>query len=361
MLNIYEFINSRDIKEYCKKIGHNFNLLESAYLIYKSVSHTLPEKHAAWKELIEIMPDVVVGEEIFRPYYDINYRFFRPVEPELEDTEYPHYDSLHEFLCQYMALQDRLLDRFFRDEPDCAYQYDVLILPYRDESGNDIYYGEPVICPRIFKSFADVLADGYRELASDHPMYLQVRKQKIIEGISEKPWEICIIVDQNGEPLEISYASNIISVKEEKLFTSFGKMWMNIPTPFKKGDILVDKVLEPEPGEPFVLDHLCTDKTEENSEENNEQNFCYLKCLGHMPAYGYTVDFVDPEGHLNGFLCGDYLNMEYYDGELTQDKRILRVISAFLRKEIDLCECMAAYHYITLEEALERWKSKELW
>lgn len=43
-MNIYEFINSKDIREHCEKIGHKFNSIECAYLIYQSQNHTLPGK-----------------------------------------------------------------------------------------------------------------------------------------------------------------------------------------------------------------------------------------------------------------------------------------------------------------------------
>ena len=59
-MNIYEFINSKDIRAYCEKIGHTFNSMEAAFLIYQSQNHTLAEKHDAWKGLIETMPNMII-------------------------------------------------------------------------------------------------------------------------------------------------------------------------------------------------------------------------------------------------------------------------------------------------------------
>ena len=56
-LNVFEFINSKDIKEHLKKTDYKFNSLEAAWLIYQCKSATIEEKHTAWKELIRTMPD----------------------------------------------------------------------------------------------------------------------------------------------------------------------------------------------------------------------------------------------------------------------------------------------------------------
>ena len=40
-MNIYEFINSKAIREHCQKIRHNFSDLEKAYLINQSRNHTI--------------------------------------------------------------------------------------------------------------------------------------------------------------------------------------------------------------------------------------------------------------------------------------------------------------------------------
>ena len=53
MLNIYSFINSKDISAYLREIGYQFNSLEAAWLICQCKDMTQEERHAAWKELIE--------------------------------------------------------------------------------------------------------------------------------------------------------------------------------------------------------------------------------------------------------------------------------------------------------------------
>lgn len=110
-MNTYQFINSKDIRSYCEKIGHKFNSLETAFLIYQSRNHTVAEKHSYWNKLIETMPDMVIEKRL----------------------NCPHYDSLHEFLRQYMVLENSLLKRFFAAEDDGVYRFDKRYLP--------VYYG----------------------------------------------------------------------------------------------------------------------------------------------------------------------------------------------------------------------------
>lgn len=46
-MDIYQFIDSKDIREHCRKLGHPFNTVESAYLVWQSRNTPLAGKHAA--------------------------------------------------------------------------------------------------------------------------------------------------------------------------------------------------------------------------------------------------------------------------------------------------------------------------
>jgi hypothetical protein len=56
-VNIYEFFNSKDIAEHCRKINHQFTAIEMAYIIWFSDYHSLREKHEAWQYLIDNYSD----------------------------------------------------------------------------------------------------------------------------------------------------------------------------------------------------------------------------------------------------------------------------------------------------------------
>ena len=57
-MDVSRFINSKDIREYLSQTDYRFNTLEAAYLIYACRFLTMREKHDAWDELIDTMPDM---------------------------------------------------------------------------------------------------------------------------------------------------------------------------------------------------------------------------------------------------------------------------------------------------------------
>ena len=59
-MDIYSFVNSRDIREHLRKIGYSFNSLETAWLIYACKRLSYEEKKEYWRELIDTMPDCEV-------------------------------------------------------------------------------------------------------------------------------------------------------------------------------------------------------------------------------------------------------------------------------------------------------------
>lgn len=59
-MDIYRWINSKDIAGYNCEIGHRFHAMESAFLVWQSLQHTMDERFVAWEEIIDTMPDTVM-------------------------------------------------------------------------------------------------------------------------------------------------------------------------------------------------------------------------------------------------------------------------------------------------------------
>ena len=93
-MNVYRFINSKDIQEHLETIKYPFGSLEAAWIIYQCRFASLEEKHAAWRELIQTMPDCAIEE--------------RP------NTE--AHNSLHRFLAEYMERETKLLHTFCEND-----------------------------------------------------------------------------------------------------------------------------------------------------------------------------------------------------------------------------------------------------
>ena len=101
-MDIFSFINSRDIRDYLREQDYKFSSLECAWLVKQSKNTTIEERHRAWKEIIQTMPDC---------------------EVESVDPDEPPQKSLHAFLRKYMEIETSLLDRFYKDEQNAAYVY----------------------------------------------------------------------------------------------------------------------------------------------------------------------------------------------------------------------------------------------
>ncbi len=328
-MNIYEFINSKDIRAHCEKIGHTFNSIEAAFLIYQSQNYTLAEKHTAWKELIETMPDMVIEERL----------------------NCPHYDSLHDFLRQYMALEDRLLTAFFQADGDWFYRFDPVVR-YPDDSYKGDYNFHRRTGKRVYHSFSGGFA--FEKEDWEDSQFFYVVKRHICSSSQDQPSKIRIRFDNNGVPLEIDELRKMNTDEENALYASFEGMWIDVPSPFQKGDIVFANLqkLGCAP-DPFVLTHLCTDKETED-EKKRAKRLLRNGDTTDLIAYGYRLS--DSDGEIWNECSTDYLSLEYFRGDMSGYRRVLKVIRDFYQNKLDIDVCMTAYRYILTEES---WKQQK--
>ena len=92
-MNFYPFINSCDIRNHLEEKNYQFSTLESAWLVKQSRNTTIDERHSAWNEIIQTMPDCEV-------------RSPNPDAPVLK--------SIHDMLKKYMEIENDLLKQFLR-------------------------------------------------------------------------------------------------------------------------------------------------------------------------------------------------------------------------------------------------------
>ena len=113
----------------------------AAYLVWHSKHHTLEEKHAAWREIINTMPD-----EAFHPNWDFD----------------DH--TLHSFLRAYMRLQDEFIEDFCTTRKDHIYTY--AIKHKRDDQfrPDDIFFDSYEACVNALK-MNELDDDTYGEIA----------------------------------------------------------------------------------------------------------------------------------------------------------------------------------------------------
>ena len=305
-MDIFRFINSRDIREYLKSQNYPFTSLEAAWLIYQCRCATIKEKHEAWQELIQTMPDCAVAE---RPHT-------------------ARHESLHQFLKEYIRTEDEILDWFFRDEKDAIY--------------NCEFWEYAMWCPggEYFDSFQKCLK-AYTDQRLEK-MTFKITKEIVNSGQST-----CVVFSADNEPLKFD-TSWYPEGGDEILYGVLGGLEFDFPTPFTKGDILCEsEVYEMNPSlraDLFVITDLpaC-------SKNESYRDGCRMKVWGFFLKYDGTLQYED---------MYNYMNLEYFRGELSGKKRILKALSIYIKGEIDVGLFANAYHKILCEEYA---KSQDPW
>ena len=154
-MEMTDFLNSGDIAEHWRRIGFFCTPLQSAYLVWHNRTKTLAEKHAAWREIIQSMPDCPVAQG------------HRKTNMGLSDTLA---GSLHDFLQAFVSLQEKLIGQFYRKGDHAAYRYRVLYEGDEDWSRDSWLYDSADDC------FDDISVD---EKLAPSILYVQLTKQWI--------------------------------------------------------------------------------------------------------------------------------------------------------------------------------------
>lgn len=306
-MNIYRFINSQDIREHLKEIGYAFSSLEAAWLIYQCRTASLAEKHAAWQEIIENMPDCKIEERL-------------NTQPR---------ESLHAFLKEYMEFQNKCKEEFYRADGHAIYQYRCV---YNDSGdwcdGETVFSSFDACCQAIQTEEEDVRKIAVRKRRVDESFYL--------EGI--------MLPDKTLLSVEPSRIDN--EYEYDLYRQSFDGFWFDFPVPFQKGDILWDPAREGGfCGGPFVMEGIALEGI---SSERAKENLRKHGDNSDMNAWGIFQQ--EEDGVIYSEVTWNYMDCEYYRGELTGKRRILTALSNFVKGRIDVCLFARAYHQILAEE-----------
>ncbi len=247
----------------------------------------------------------------------------------LDDSREP-FESLHQFLCDYIAMEQIWFQRFITPEENAVYEYGYYEreIDYRYTSGLFAEYGA------CFSAMKEELA-AYKIGGITH-FFINKRK---IDGDEYDP---IMIFNPSGAVNEV-FAIAQKKEMERRIHGFFFKLWFAFPLPFKKGDIVYD----PNGNEkdfcdgPFVLTETAADIFKVTGR--------HMHCYTDMTAYGY---FQKEDGTLYAECMHHYMDLERYPEEkLTGKKRILKALGNHLKGEIDAILFAWAYHQILLEES----------
>ncbi len=314
-LDDYNLINSKAIRDYCRKIKYQFNTEELAVLVYRNKTMNIEEKIAKYQDLIDNYPDMEVIERI----------------------NCKHYDSVKTMIKNEIDRCKKIYENLVREDEKCCYTWYEYNKTTKEYSS---YY-----------KVVDNLKFSYKEALQSAQNYINEYDDTISFTIVKKIFnkkEKTIYADFNV----INKKTVLIKIydKEDGYlnddYLDINNIFVYMPTPFKKGDILISE--NPvahnlgDKGEIFVLEYLATWK--ENIKE-------FLAKGNHdssdMVGYGYYL--YDDEAKFTYDNKWDYDSFEYYEGELEGNNRILKAISSYLKGEIDFELLIHAYDLFKIE------------
>ena len=349
-MDFIRFLNSKDIAGYLRQIGYKFSPEEAMFVIHEGRNIPLAEKHTAYGELIKLYPDYPLKErreEVFKN------------------------QTLASFLRAYMQKENRLIEECKKDGDDAIYYASYF-------SKADDSWIEHSPYDEIYHTFNDCFAETLKD-DDGNTVKLTIYKKYIQTNCMI---ELELLPD--GTVLKVEGDSS--PERDEQILNAFEWMWVKIPTPFKKGDIVIpckERVWDwqsHEEGEvAVVLTDMCTWGSKElaengyknaKSHKNNEKDFEGIDKLikrheesgdiSDMIAVGYFVNVDGTIYHDHTLGSEIYLDYEYYRGELTGKYRILKAVSNYVKGEISLELLMQGYQTILLEEKLEEIKKHHL-
>lgn len=305
----YNLINSKAISDYCRSIEHKFNTEELAVLVYRNKKMNIEEKIDKYKDLIKNYPDMEVIERI----------------------NCKHYDSIKEMIENEISRLEDLYHKFISKNEDCIYtwiEYNKSTLQYDHRN--------------TIKNTKKTFEEAYKEVSDYVKEYNDTISFEIIMKDFNN-WENNITGYYVIENEEIKLI-NLIENKNN--FLDIDNIFLNMPTPFKKGDILISNSKAKnygDFGEIFVLYYLSTWR--KNLDELLKKgNYDSSDMIGYV-YYLYGEDSTE-------FVLDhkwDYDSFEYYDGELTGKNRILKDISSFIKGKIGLELFIHAYDFYKTE------------
>lgn len=328
-MDYYKFLNSKDIREYLIKIGYKFTPEEAAFIVHGARNISLADKHKAYRELIAMYPDHIIKKR--RGDFDTQ--------------------PLSEFLSKIIKIEDEYVEECKSASSDAVYSYSA----YTQCLDGKMRWIEDK--DLLFGSFGDCLSATDGEKVRIKKRYLG--RRKIIE--------LTMLNDGTVLSVNAEYIS-------DGLIEAFGWFWIGIPTPFRRGDILMSTFEESDSFEQkiVVLNDMATWESKELAENGfvdcgdkpresrrcNELDFnARDRNIKKWREYGDVSDM-----YLLGYMISEsgdvFLDTfaPYLDYEFSTEptNKSVLALSAFMKGEITEDLLLNAYKYHTFDSARQR-------
>ena len=312
IMDIYSYLNSRDVAAHCREINHSFNVVEQAFIIYECKRISIEEKLQLMQEIMDTMPDVQVSETA--PYL---WRY---------NNTYKMPDSFYAHLSKYVEEERKRLEHFLSSEPNSIYNITLHRYDWKKEFNSTLLHSS-------FDAARAELIEEYGNYGDgdDITTYVGDVSKRYIDSDRY----ITADVNLNGEITAI--------YDRERHYDVFDDIWVQIPVPFKKGDLVMTYERDP-----LVLNSVCYWETKKRTPERIKHLIAGWSRVD-MIAYGY---WLEENGKLFCECTHSYHNLEYYRGEIKGDLRLLKALSAHTKGEIDTEMLLFAFDAIQREHAM---------
>ena len=330
-MNIFKFINSVAVADHLKSIDYKFSTIEKAFLVFQAENVTLKEKHEAYRDIIATESDT-------------------KIEKRPNTEEYP---SLFAFLHRYMEIENELIEEFYNTKS--------AIFRFRYLCGNDESYCEDY--ETVYPSL-EQCESAYKEEIEDYSFDIKLRYYEFrMDSLEEIGKHIEIKFSPSGEILTVD--SNMLGEEKSDILSAMDGMWFAFPTPFKRGDIIVEKhhYRMYKGGDPVVVtslgtwnknDYIENGYTERETElKRCEYLYNYYKKNGDTSDMTYRGYFGCDDGNYYHEVGHEILCCEYYTEKLTGGYRTLKVVSDFEKGELTHDSLVKVVSHIVNDEKLK--------
>lgn len=309
-MNVYEWFESPDVREYLESIHYEFTLPEAFYVIRENEQRPLEEKIAAWEELLDAMPDC-------------------PFSMEPDCGAKIATESFHKSVREFIEQKRGLLEEAFRKDGAGAY------------GAWDIKDGKEVSLSEYLANWQDLdrtldynrveawpLGTEWKENHNGLRIWVN-RKKQVTE----------IRVEKRGEWGYTEYENHPLQEYQ-----------LPLPTPFCRGDIVDNGH-----GYPMALDYIAGWSKERLLENGLFPQREDVKSVG----YGLFDPRDDYDDVLNMIDCDEIsvapIRLKYYRKPLKGSKQVLRAVSSYLKGDLDLGKMCMAYHIFA-----KKWEVRSL-
>jgi hypothetical protein len=254
--------------------------------------------------------------------------------------------STHKLLIEKIAYEERKLELFMKQEAGAVYRYEYF------------WYDKNKFSDYVYPSYENALNHAINRFERDEVN--EFRFEKIyFDNTDEEKDRIEISADYDGNVFWVHTYKDQETIKEwipeynPEMWWDYdlrGFFYIDIPVPFKRGDILTHTEDMPWYGSSsptiFVLEGLGID------DPKRQESRLRGEMSDGTDLIGWGL-YVTDNGVLFGDHTGDYDGFIYYKGELEGNDRLLHYVSLFYQNRIRLPELLTMQNRIMFEKFLK--------